>query len=158
MLPLPCPTPGMDHSKISVWRGGLGSGETSSERGKWQQCPGMPPTGAVLTFLQLAVLQVTFLLWITGVNRTHLGLGCCRRERHLHESCRGAAISAKLPAHTDGRVGHLPFFSIYVPLLPSPLPGLALGRLRFGDWGCTRLSSSSLFKAGGICSPVRQVP
>lgn len=148
----------MDGSNIGVRRGVLGSGETSSERGEWRQCLGMPPCGAVLTFPWLAVLQVAFLLRITGVNEPHLGLGCCSRERHLHESCRGAAISAKLPAHTDGRVGHLPFFSIYLPSLPSPLPGPALGRLRFGNRRCTRLSSSSLFKAGGICSPVRQVP
>lgn len=148
----------MDCSNICVWRGGLGSGETSSERGEWWQCLGTPPSGAVLTLLRLAVLQVAFLLWITGVNEPHLGLGCCRRERHLHESCRGAAISAKLPAHTDGRVGHLPFFSIYLPSLPSPLPGPALGRLCFRDWRCTGLRSSSIFKVGGICSPVRQVP
>lgn len=51
-------------------------------------------------------------------------------------------------------------FSLFICLssLPSPLPGPALGRLRCGDRRCTRLSFSSLFKAGGICSPVRQVP
>lgn len=51
-------------------------------------------------------------------------------------------------------------FSLFICLcsLPSPLPGSALGRLRCGERRCGRLSFGSLFRAGGICPPVRQVP
>lgn len=80
-----------------------------------RQSPGTPRPGAVPIFPQL---RVAFLPWIAGVKEPHLALGSCRRERHLHESRRAAAISAKLAETLAWALAIFLYLFAFAPSLP----------------------------------------
>lgn len=74
----PCPIPPLVAAISACGEGVWDLGKPLLKEASGGSALEVSPSGAVLTLLQLAVLQVVFLLRITGVNEPHLGLGCCK--------------------------------------------------------------------------------